>query len=70
MKHVRLPSGIVLNLASVILVTKDSDGAVAVAIGAGPDDVVTFTGADGAMLLAWAAKRPLLVPPARGGKSV
>lgn len=70
MKHVRLPSGTILNLANVVMITFNSErpNTVTVAIGPQENDVIDFAGEDAAMLRAWAEKRPLRVPPARGKK--
>lgn len=63
MRFMQLPSGIVINLEHVIVVSPD--GAVAFV---GITDDVVFAGADAEALLTWAESRPKLVRPPRAKK--
>ncbi len=65
MKAVRLPSGTVLNLDLIEMLTPNGGGGIDVAFNSSVE-TLTFIGADAAMLIAWVEKRPLLVPLARG----
>lgn len=68
MKHVRLPSGQIINLAAIDALVVLSGSTQVEVVFSGSSDVVVLDGEDAAMLRAWAEKRPLLIPPARGAK--
>lgn len=69
MKHVRLPSGCVFNLACVVMMQNvPEEVAVDVFVGPAEGDMIRIVGDDAVMLRTWMEKRPALVPPARGKK--
>lgn len=68
MKHVRLPSGLVLNLAAIDTLAVPPGSTQVKLVFSGSSDVVVLDGEDAVMLRTWAEKRPLLIPPARGAK--
>lgn len=66
MAHVRLPSGMTINMDLVTTVIPNPNGDDVTVSFAHPDMDLALGGADADMLRVWCSKRGMLIPPPKG----